>query len=108
MVLARKLRHIELQQHEYARSNDEVLLDFLSLIRDTQPNKAEIGQFFGHRRLAAGLSCRKDEHIADAVAQAIRIERATGKMFTFLTVTNKGSLQINHTRCAQEFNTHEH
>eukprot|EP00973_Karenia_brevis_P012164 1650592-Karenia_brevis.AAC.1 len=108
MVLAEKLRHIELQQHEYARSNDAVLLDFLSKIRDTQPSKDEIAEFFGNRRLAEDLSCRVGEHIVDAVGQAIRIEAATGKMFTFLTVTNRGSLQINHTRCAQKFNTHEH
>jgi hypothetical protein len=37
------------------------------------------------------------------VQQAIRLERATGKTFTFLTVTNKGAKAINLERLRAEF-----
>ncbi len=107
MVEKGTLRHIELQQHPFARSNDPVLLDFLAKIREEQPSKDGIHEFFGSRRLAAGKNCRKSEDIGSAVAASMQIERATGKSFTFLTVTNKGAQTVNHARCLMEFGDHE-
>ena len=107
MVADGTLRHVELQQHPLARSNDPTLLDFLATIREEQPSKNQIQAFFGNRRFAAGKNCRKDSHIASAVAESMRIEQETGKPFTFLTVTNQGARRINHTRCLMEFGDHE-
>ena len=56
MVAAGTLRHIELQQHELARSNDPALLDFLTAIREEQPTRNVIRKFFGERRLAKDLT----------------------------------------------------
>jgi hypothetical protein len=93
MAQAGTLRHIELQQHPHARSNDPRLLDFLGEIREHQPNKQDLVAFFSDRRLAQDLNCRKDAHLAEAVAQSIAVERATGKAFTFLTATDLVSLK---------------
>ena len=35
--------------------------------------------------------------------QALEVERATGRPFTFLTVTNKGAHRFNQVRLAQQF-----
>ena len=103
MLAKGTLRHVELEQHEHARSNDPVLLGFLDHIRLHQPETSVVEEFFGERRLAPGQNCRKDEHIAATVEASMRLEEVTGKSFTFLTVTNAGARKINHTRCAMEF-----
>ncbi|CAE8634707.1 unnamed protein product [Polarella glacialis] len=107
MVRDGTLRHIELQRHALARSNDPLLLEFLSAIRERQPERSTLGVFFGARRLAQDLNCRKGAHIANAVAQSKLLEEASGEAFTFLTVTNDAALKINHTRCDMEFGSHD-
>ena len=107
MIAAGTLRHVELQQHPLARSTDSELLDFLERVREHQPEKTDLIAFFGDRRLARGANCRDDRDVANAVAESVRLERETGKNFTFLTVTNKAAKKINHTRCAQEFAHHD-
>ena len=106
MTEAKTLRHIELKQHPYARSNDPTLLKFLGIIREKQPDKTMVRDFFGTRRLAKDCNCRKSKHIAQAVRKSKDIEQQTGKPFTFLTVTNAAALKINHTRCAMDFGQH--
>ncbi|CAE8643932.1 unnamed protein product, partial [Polarella glacialis] len=103
MAQAGRLRHIELEQHAFARRNDQTLLDFLDEIRVHQPSKGFVKGFFGLRRLAVDKNCRKDADIAQAVLDSKRLEETTGKKFTFLTVTNKGARKINHTRCLMDF-----
>ena len=102
MVSAGTLRHIELQRHQNARSNDPVLLEFLDVIRNTQPTKAVPRQFFGDRWLAPGRSCKDNDDIYEAVQESMRME-ADGRNFTFLTITNQGATRLNHTRCLAEF-----
>ena len=89
------LRTVELQQHAAARSTDPAMLDFLAHAREHQPTRSTLEDFFRGRRLQKDLS--------SAVQQAIRIEQATGKTFTFLTVTNKGAQAINLERLRIEF-----
>jgi ATP-dependent exoDNAse (exonuclease V) alpha subunit len=103
MVQGGTLRHVELQQHALSRSNDSGLLDFLSEIREHQPSKAFVAEFFQNRRLAPGKNCRKATDVAESVARSKQIEAATGKTFTFLTVTNQAARKINHTRCLMDF-----
>ena len=103
MIQAGHLRHIQLEQHPLARSNDAALLDFLSDIRDDQPEKETLREFFKGRRSAEGRNCRDHIGVARAVQASMDLERETGKNFTFLTVTNKGARQLNHTRCLMEF-----
>ena len=38
-----------------------------------------------------------------AVEHAKRVETLAGRTLTFLPVTNKGALKINHTRCRMDF-----
>ena len=92
---AGRLQRIELQQHEAARSNDPEMLAFLAWARVHQPSRNCLENFFHGRR----LSRDKDA----AVQQALRIERATGKQFTFLTVTNRGAQALNLARLRAEF-----
>ena len=107
MVAAGTLRHIVLQQHALARSNDPRLLDFLEVVRTRQPKKEELRTFFGDRRLAPDEDMRSDQHVSSAVEASIRAEQVTGKPFTFLTVTNSGARMLNHTRCLMEFGERE-
>ncbi len=89
------LQHIKLRQHEAARCNDKVMLDFLVKIREQQPTRAELRCFFHGRFLPANLD--------RSVAAAKRWEATSGKALAFLTVTNKGAAEINERRIAQDF-----
>jgi hypothetical protein len=89
------LRTVELRQHAAARSTDPAMLHFLAHARQHQPTRSTLETFFRGRRLPKDLP--------SAVQQAIRLERATGKTFTFLTVTNKGAKAINLERLRAEF-----
>jgi nucleoside-triphosphatase THEP1 len=106
MVIDGTIKHIDLQQHPHARSTDPALLEFLSKVRDEQPERNEIGTFFDDRHLAPGSSCRDDAAVFDAVQKSVEIEQEAGKHFVFLTVTNPSALKINHTRCMLEFGDH--
>jgi hypothetical protein len=65
------LRHIALQQHEFARSKDPKLLDFLAVVRQHQPSRAQLRSFFGDRILSSDP--------AAAVAKAMEIEACLNK-----------------------------
>ena len=94
-VSAGALKCITLQQHPAARCADPELLDFLNHVRVHQPSRQHINDFFHNRRLEGNLDT--------AVRQARAIEGATGKAFTFLTVTNAAAAAINASRVSAEF-----
>ncbi|CAE7237635.1 UBP23 [Symbiodinium sp. CCMP2456] len=78
---------IELQPHAAARSTDPVMLDFLGLVRTTQPPRATLEHFFRNRIFP------KQPDLAAQQARAFEIE--SGEKFTFLTVTNPGAYRLN-------------
>ena len=92
---AGRLRKVELQQHAAARSTDPYMLNFLVHARVHQPSRRCLEEFFAGRRLPRDLDM--------AVQKALRLERETGRDFTFLTVTNKGAKQLNLVRLRAEF-----
>lgn len=49
MVRDDGVRHVTLLQHEFARSTDPVLLDFLREVRTNRPDRARLNEFFGER-----------------------------------------------------------
>ena len=84
-----KIETITLKAHEYARSKDPALMDFLSSIRATQPTRSTIRAFFEGRHFKRDL-----DH---AIDQSIRLEDTNQKPVTWLTVTNKGAAKVNQT-----------
>ena len=89
------LCRIELQQHNAARSTDPDMLSFLAHARVHQPSRRTLEDFFAGRKLSRNLN--------RAAAEALRIERETGKSFTFLSVTNKGAEDLNLARLRLEY-----
>jgi hypothetical protein len=85
---AEKIKNIQLLQHEFARSKDPVLMDFLRLIRTKQPMKSDIQAFFGERALKGCLG--------SVVTKTIALELRTKKSFIWLTVTNAGAARVNN------------
>ena len=81
------LRTITLKPHEFARSKDPVLLDFLTSIRLAQPRKRAIKEFFKDRHLKLSLE--------KAIERSIQLESLNHKPVTWLTVTNAGSAKVN-------------
>ena len=86
------LPHIHLAQHEYARSQDPKLLQFLGHIRKHQPSREELYDFFEGRCLSRKLP--------DAVAEALQLGRpiaegGLGVPLLWLTVTNAGAARVN-------------
>ena len=69
------------------RTTDTKLLDFLGLVRRSQPRKAIIESFFAGRHLSGTLR--------EAVAHGLRLSRDTGEVFSWLCVTNKGAAAVN-------------
>ena len=69
------------------RTNDDVLRNFCSIVRLQQPAKDEVVSFFGDRTFYCSL--------VQAVRHGIELHRSSGKMFTWLTVTNKGAEKVN-------------
>ena len=69
------------------RTSDPKLLEFLSVVRSTQPPKATIASFFAGRHLSGTLR--------DAVAFGLRLSEARGCTFSWLCVTNKGAAAVN-------------
>jgi hypothetical protein len=87
-TFAEKIKKIQLLQHEFARSKDPVLMDFLRLIRTKQPMKSDIQSFFGVRALKGCLD--------SAITKTIALEFATKRSFIWLTVTNAGAAKVNN------------
>jgi hypothetical protein len=84
-TFAERLRHIRLLQHEYARSKDPELLDFLRYVRTRQPSRPTLAAFFRGRAMPRTF--------ASAVSFCER--EAGDDPFTWLTVTNNGSREVN-------------
>ena len=89
------LQQVELQQHAAARSTDPNMLAFLAHARVHQPSRNCLETFFAGRCFSRDLDT--------AVQQALRLERQTGRAFTFLTVTNRGAQELNLARLRAEF-----
>ncbi|CAK0876318.1 unnamed protein product, partial [Prorocentrum cordatum] len=85
------VQHIHMETHEFARSKDPVLLDFLSDIQARQPIRRALKDFFGERHLGRNLP--------RAVAERRRVsqEAAPGDRdpVTWLTRTNEGTQKVN-------------
>jgi hypothetical protein len=70
------------------RTSDTALLDFLSVVRKSQPPKALLRDFFEGRQLVGDLS--------KAVAFGLAKSRDAGGLpFSWLCVTNKGARKVN-------------
>ena len=92
---SRDLRKIELQQHEFARCRDPEMLDFLLQIRTQQPSRRDLERFFYE-----GILPKNPEL---ATREALELEAATQRRFTFLTVTNEPAAALNRARVDREF-----
>ena len=82
-------------QHEFARSTDPVLLDFLREVRTQRPDRHRLESFFGERMWG--------ESEAWAIWRAMQLEGECGKPFCFLTVTNRAAARFNYLRLRTEF-----
>ena len=69
------------------RTNDPQLLEFLTQIRKTQPQKHTVKNFFQGRHMNQGLSL--------AVKCGLELQRLRGHHFMWLCVTNKGANEVN-------------
>ena len=76
-----------------ARSIDPSMLAFLNEVRERQPSRRELQQFFAGRIWSQ----------SEATARAKEWEDQTEKSFTFLTVTNKAAASLNRARLALDF-----
>ena len=84
----KELVRVELKQHESARSTDPDMLDFLHHYRVKQPSRELVTRFFADRILSKDL-CK-----AATAAKTFEAQHE-GMRFTFLTVTNRGSVNLN-------------
>ncbi|CAE7809429.1 pif1, partial [Symbiodinium necroappetens] len=74
---------IDLKNHNLARSIDPDMLDFLTTVREAQPTRTQLEEFFAGRVWSRDLS--------EIAEKAKTWEDVTGKKFMFLTVVNKGA-----------------
>jgi hypothetical protein len=89
ILRSESMTRVELEQHAFARSKDPVLLDFLHLVRTTQPMKRYIRNFFADRYL--GFSLRA------AVKKCLSIRGGPDQPpATWFTCTNKGAMEVNY------------
>lgn len=89
------VKTITLQAHEYARSKDPLLMDFLSSIRTTQPTREALRKFFDGKHLKQDLD--------NAIGKSINLEDTNQKPVTWLTVTNKGAAKVNQTMLSRRY-----
>ena len=69
------------------RTDDPALLGFLNLVRDTQPTRDGIFEFFNRRRWR-----HLDEHsLLGAIKEGLELEQTIGEPFVWLCVTNAGA-----------------
>ena len=78
-------RHVELDT--VYRTSDPELLDFLSRVREEQPPKRVLRDFFGDRVWRGSLRA--------AVAEGLEKTRENGSLFAWLCVTNPGADKVN-------------
>ena len=69
------------------RTNDAELLTFLSAVRERQPPKAVISEFFRGRVWRGSLS--------RAVGMGLQMMESSGSLFAWLCVTNEGADKVN-------------
>ena len=69
------------------RSKCQQHLLFLNRIREVQPDRALQAEYFGERHWLY-------DSLEDCVARGIEIGKSRGKVFTWLTATNKGSAEV--------------
>lgn len=82
-----EVRQIVMEQHEFARSKDPVLLQFLRTVRSAQPSREQLRDFFGARYLGVNMRA--------AVQHCIRIS-GDGPPMTWLTCLSKGANEVNY------------
>lgn len=87
--------HVELKQHNYARSKDEDLLKFLNHVRLRQPTRRCLSDFLGDRLFSKDMG--------RAVNQVRDWEAEHGTNMTTLTVTNKAAADFNELRLRADF-----
>ena len=59
----------------------------MNRIRDVQPDRPQLAEYFGERHW-------KNSSLQECVARGLEIGAARGKVFTWLTSTNKGSADV--------------
>ena len=69
------------------RSTDAQHLVFQNRIREAQPDKATLREYFGDRHWG-------EYTLDEAVAHGLRIGRERDSIFTWLTATNKGASEV--------------
>ena len=82
------------------RSTDEAHLVFLNRVRYSQPSKETLRDYFGDRHW-------RNYSLEACVAYSMEIAQETGKPFTWLTATNRGSSEVcaaalSHLRVSEE------
>ena len=87
------LQQVELQQHAAARSTDPNMLAFLAHARIHQPSRNCLETFFAGRCFSRDLDT--------TVQQVLRLERQTGRAFTFLTTQHNRSPLGAHDACKE-------
>ena len=83
-----KMRKVTMEQHEFARSKDPILLDFLSKVRKSQPTRQDLRAFFGSRYLG--------QNLREAVRKCLAITGSNGIPMTWLTCLTKGAAAVNY------------
>ena len=79
---------IVMEQHEFARTQDPRLLEFLHTIRTTQPKIPYIKNFFGNHYLGT--------HLAKAVHACLSLRTRDETPVTWLTCIGKGAMEVNY------------
>ena len=87
--------HVELRQHNDARSKDADLLNFLNHVRLKQPTRKCLKEFLGDELLS--------KHCGKAIEQIREWEEEHGTNITTLTVTNKAAAEFNERRLQVDF-----
>ena len=72
------------------RTNDPELLDFLNMVRDNQPDRESLFEFFLDRR----WKCGDYDSLLAAVREGLELEKAIGEPFVWPCVTNDGAKRI--------------
>ena len=85
---------VTLKQHEFARTKDPMLMDFLFSVRKKQPTRHMIKTFFADRHLKGPMQ--------QAIATSIALD-TEDRQVTWLTVTNDGAATINTSILQQRY-----
>ena len=72
------------------RTDDPALLQFLNLVRESQPDRESLFHFFMDRR----WKCTDHDSLLSAVKKGLRLEQDVGEPFVWLCVTNDGAKRV--------------